>query len=327
MTKILSLFMIIFSINLSAQVPGIVKTVSGTNTEPESKDQKNWQNNEWNGLFFYQGKGIPSKLCITDGSAAGTQYVADIGNGQLITTIPAQDFMYLITYNTISISPAITETQLWKSDGTAAGTALIYTFPQITGSTVGHNWTSNRRNQNFSLIGNTMIFSAYDATNGVEIWKTDGTTAGTALLKDIKTGAGSSTPWGYCKIGTEVFFSAMQTGFERKLWKTDGTTAGTVQVAVPEPFYIVDYAIGLLNNKMIFYAHNTVDGYEPYISDGTPAGTYMLKNVNPTATSSGNSSLAAVQCTEWHFNNKHCYFLAFNGWYQCRHYTINHRCR
>jgi ELWxxDGT repeat protein len=307
------LFLFFVSVHTNAQNPLIVKTVSSTVTEPEYKDQKYWQNNEWNGLFFYQGKGTPSKLCITDGTSAGTKYVADIGNGQLITTIPAQDFMYLITYNTISISPAITETQLWKSDGTAAGTVLIYTFPQITGSTVGHNWTSNRRNQNFSLIGNTMIFSAYDATNGVEVWKTDGTPAGTALLKDIKTGTGSSTPWGYCKIGTEVFFSAMQTGFERKLWKTDGTTAGTEQVAVPEPFYIVDYAIGVLNNKMLFYAHNTVDGYEPYISDGTPAGTYLLKNVNPTAASSGNSSLAAVQCTEWHFNNKYAYFIAFNG--------------
>jgi ELWxxDGT repeat protein len=313
MKKIFTLIAIFVAQFTNAQNPVIVKTVSSTVTEPEYKDQLYWENNEWNGLFFYQGKGTPSKLCITDGTTAGTQYVTDIGSGQLTFTIPAQDFMYLIVINTISVSPAITETTLWKSDATAAGTSLIYTFPQIMGVATSHNFKSNNRSQNFSLIGNVMIFGAYDAANGIELWKTDGTAAGTSLLKDIKPGVGNSTPAAFCKIGNEMFFSAMQTGFERKLWKTDGTTAGTVQVPVSEPFFISDFAVGKINNKMTFFATNTADGYEPYVSDGTPGGTVMLKNINATSNQSGNGSPTSAQATEWDFNNKHCYFIAYNG--------------
>jgi ELWxxDGT repeat protein len=101
----------------------------------------------------------------------------------------------------------------------------------------------------------------------------------------------------------------MQTASERKLWKTDGTAAGTVQIAVAEPFYILDNAVGMVNNKMIFYAHNTVDGYEPYVSDGTAAGTLMLSNINPA----GNSWITQSQNAHLRFNSAYCFFVANNG--------------
>jgi ELWxxDGT repeat protein len=80
---------------------------------------------------------------------------------------------------------------------------------------------------------------------------------------------------------------------------------------VPEPFFVLDFYTGVVNNKMIFYAHNTVDGYEPYVSDGTPAGTFMLANINPAAL--GNSSPSVSQNAQFRFNSKHCFFIANNG--------------
>ena len=155
------------------------------------------------------------------------------------------------------------------------------------------------------------------------MWVTDGTAAGTTIVKDIKPGAGGSIPWGFMKIGNEVFFNSMEVGLERKLWKTDGTTAGTVQVPVAEPFFVVDGAITRLNNKMIFFAHNTVDGYEPYVSDGTAAGTFMLGNINPA----GNSQLAFVDEANLKSNSKYSFFFMHIGrtcsqvglFYLCRH--------
>src|SRR5262249_35770223 len=43
-------------------------------------------------------------------------------------------------------------------------------------------------------VGATVFFSADDNVHGREVWKTDGTAAGTALVKDIQPGRGSSYP-------------------------------------------------------------------------------------------------------------------------------------
>ncbi len=298
-----------FVIRTGAQAPAIIKSVGGAVTEPVSKDQEGWKSNEWNGLFFYQGTGTPSKLCVTDGTSAGTVYLADVGSGTIVATIPAQDFMFIITSRIASFSPILYEAQIWKSDGTASGTSLVYTMPQSSISNACIFTSDRDSRRNFSVSGNTMFFGGYDAVNGNELWITDGTVAGTHIVKDIKAGTGNSLPWAFCKIGSDVFFTCMQTGLERKLWKTDGTAAGTVQVAVAEPFYILDNAVGIVNNKMIFYAHNTVDGYEPYVSDGTAAGTFMLKDIN----TGGNSWLSQSQNAHLRFNSRYCFFVANNG--------------
>ena len=154
-----------------------------------------------------------------------------------------------------------------------------------------------------------MYFGAYDAGNGNELWVTEGTAASTAIVKDIKPGTGSSSPLAFCKLNNEIFFSASETGSNRKLWKTDGTPIGTVQIAVPEPFLFVFPFIGVLNNKMIFYGTNNTDGYEPYVSDGTAAGTFMLANINPT----GNSHTGITENVQFKFNSKHCFFISTNG--------------
>jgi ELWxxDGT repeat protein len=302
------LYLAFVSIGVTAQNPAIVKVVGSTITQPSSTDQEGWKNNEWNGLFFYQGTGSSTKLCVTDGTTAGTQYLADIGGGTIVTTIPAQDFMYIITNRLASFSPFAYEAQIWKSNGTAAGTLLVYTMP-LAGISNACVWTSDRdAKMNFSVSGNVMFFNGYDATNGNELWVTDGTTVGTHIVKDINAGVGSSSPLAFCKIGLDIFFTAIESS-GRKLWKTDGTAVGTTQIAVAEPFFILDNAVGIVNNKMIFYAHNTVDGYEPYVSDGTAAGTYMLKNINP----SGNSWITQSQNAHLKFNNKYCFFIANNG--------------
>jgi len=296
------------SYSVLAQAPSVVKAVGSTVLQPASADQEGWKSNEWNGLFFYQGTGSPTKLCVTDGTNAGTEFLADIGGGTVVSTIPAQDFMYIITNRLASFTPIAYEAQIWKSNGTAAGTLLVYTMPQA-GISNSNVWTSDRdAKRNFSVSGNSMYFNGYDAANGNELWVTDGTATGTHIVKDINAGTGSSNPLAFCKLGSDIYFTAIESS-GRKLWKTDGTGAGTLQIPVAEPFFILDNAVGIVNNKMIFYAHNTVDGYEPYVSDGTAAGTFMLANINP----SGNSWISLSQNAHLRFNSKYCFFIANNG--------------
>ena len=83
-----------------------------------------------------------------------------------------------------------------------------------------------------------VYFSGYDATNGRELFETDGTLAGTTLVKDINPGGGSSYPTvGYgagldqfAVLGGKLYFGANDGTNGHQLWTTDGTSARTTIV-------------------------------------------------------------------------------------------------
>jgi len=78
----------------------------------------------------------------------------------------------------------------------------------------------------FTLLNNKLIFRATDSANGRELWITDGTAAGTTLLKDINPG-GDSFPFYFTRFNNRVFFRANDGTNGIELWVTDGTAAGT----------------------------------------------------------------------------------------------------
>src|SRR5213075_344591 len=69
-----------------------------------------------------------------------------------------------------------------------------------------------------------------DAQN-VELWKTDGTAAGTVRVSDINPGASGSAPASLTDSGRRMYFTAQEPAGGRELWVTDGTEAGTRRVA------------------------------------------------------------------------------------------------
>ena len=76
-----------------------------------------------------------------------------------------------------------------------------------------------------------LFFNASDAANGREIWKSDGTAAGTEMVKDIWPGPNSGGARELTVVNGELFFSAFDPNVNGdELWKSDGTTAGTVLV-------------------------------------------------------------------------------------------------
>lgn len=68
---------------------------------------------------------------------------------------------------------------------------------------------------------------------GYEIWKSNGTPAGTALLKDLNPGAGSSILGKGAIQRGKMYFLAGPVGGGIFLWETDGTEAGTRRLTYP----------------------------------------------------------------------------------------------
>ena len=140
-------------------------------------------------------------------------------------------------------------------------------------------------------VGNTLFFSAENGTNGVELWKTDGTTAGTKLVKDINPGAQGSDPDHFYAVGNLLLFTADNGTQGRELWKSDGTTAGTellaeIRPGSSSPFEDWFFSLGstdfqVFQNQLYFRAYTSDDGLELYKSDGTSAGTGLLKSISP----------------------------------------------
>jgi ELWxxDGT repeat protein len=77
-------------------------------------------------------------------------------------------------------------------------------------------------------MGIRLVFGANEGSTGRELWVTDGTTAGTTLLKDINPGPGSSGRESFVALGDgRLVFSADDGNTGSELWVTDGTTVGT----------------------------------------------------------------------------------------------------
>ncbi|HEY2588080.1 MAG TPA: ELWxxDGT repeat protein [Tepidisphaeraceae bacterium] len=160
-----------------------------------------------------------------------------------------------------------------------SGTQLLSTADPLQSST-GATSTAN--------LGGDLFYAASDiagtpSTNGAgyELWKTDGTPAGTVMVKDIDPGTGSSNPTELVTVGNTIFFSANDGTDGYELWKTDGTADGTVMVKdiVTGPGSSNPTDLTNVNGKLFFSAIDAAGQSGLWTSDGTAAGTVELGRV------------------------------------------------
>jgi uncharacterized repeat protein (TIGR01451 family) len=135
------------------------------------------------------------------------------------------------------------------------------------------SWPSQRE---WVTLGDLAVFTTGDLVHGIEIWRSDGTAAGTHPILDICPGSCSSEPRALAVVGGTVFFGANDGVHGRSLWKSDGTAAGTILVLEVSPSLPV--ALGSL---LVFTGTTPEGGEEIWRSDGTPAGTSPLGDLWP----------------------------------------------
>jgi ELWxxDGT repeat protein len=148
----------------------------------------------------------------------------------------------------------------------------------------------------YTQAGSLTYFVASPMETGAELWRTDGTEAGTVLVKDLYPGPGSSAPTALTAVGSTLFFVARTPASGAELWKTDGTEAGTVLVKEFIPGIASGYfgAFAAVGSTLFFTAEGTGTGSELWKSDGTTAGTVLVKDIYVGSSSSSPASLTAM---------------------------------
>lgn len=265
-------------------------------------------------VLFLASKGEESTLWRTDGRDGQTYrlstiYMATVGS--IPSTASLNDILLFQKFEPTSGS------ELWRTDGTLNGTQLLKTIaPQ----------TVSRPMRIATHVGQMLYFVANDGVHGDELWITDGVSTGTHLVKDITIGEKGSNPYSLRSIGRTLYFGAFYEELYfplGKLWQSDGSTQGTqlaAELAVKQvatlaerPFILAQYTgtysisdgrvlprlispndfhfewgSAQSNHKLIARGSaNDHFGYEPWVSDGTPQGTHLLKDIaigeNPIA--------------------------------------------
>lgn len=264
---------------------------------------------QFNGVSYFAARSVAGsaaqgdagiELWRTDDTPAGTYRLKDINPGGA-SSEPGE---FLVVGNTLyfTADDGIRGRELWKTDGTTAGTVLVKDINE-SGEVVlgtGASYTDSSTPQGLAEVNGTLFFIAQAGLSGRELWKSDGTAAGTVMVKDINPGPGSSDLRHLTNCGGKLLFSANDGVHGSELWKSDGTTAGTIlvsdilpgdegsspgnadgerMVGDPSPFIA-------MNGKLYFKAYWKVEdgGYYAGLwrSDGTAAGTKLLRaNVEP----------------------------------------------
>ncbi|MCP3097334.1 hypothetical protein LZ198_00450 [Myxococcus sp. K15C18031901] len=174
-----------------------------------------------NQLFFVTGSttgGLVSLMRSNAGAAPVTvglfgdvNAMADVGGTLLFSATP---------------SVGSDDMELWRSDGTTAGTWLVEDIqPGPQGSYPDE----------FTVLGDTLFFAADDGVNGREPWDSDGTAVKTRLFGNLQPGAGSSSPEEMTTIEDHFFFRVEILSRGDEPWVSDGVRVTTVALTEPAP--------------------------------------------------------------------------------------------
>lgn len=187
---------------------------------------------------------------------------------ETITTVPG-------TPEYVIPRPVVTSRGLVFAGGNHLGPSGLYLLEFATSTaTLTQPWPngSDISDTKELITVNDEIYFAR-STNGqnTELWKSDGTNAGTMMVKDINPGTSSSSPRHLMNLNGELFFTANDGVHGVELWKSGGLDSNTVLVKDLVPgagsstfgSEFIEF-----NSQLIFVANNKLQ-----TTDGTTAGT------------------------------------------------------
>jgi len=140
-----------------------------------------------------------------------------------------------------------------------------------------------------TCFGDLVYFNATDGVHGAELWMTDGTEAGTVMVKDLNPGTGAGFPKDFMEMNGVIYFSATDGINGIQLWSTDGTESGTqVVLSLADVNGLIEWMdFVVLGDRIFFRGRDAVNGSELWSTDGTAAETQMFLDINPGLVNSG----------------------------------------
>lgn len=215
----------------------------------------------WKNLvFFFAYEGSAFKLYRTDGTSAGTFVIADAMSYEHVSAqfLAYEDRFFIMNRD-----------QLLVTDGTVANTLNLGAF-----------------SSGLARSGQNVFFTRHTPATGSELYVTDGTLAGTRMVREIRAGTNGASIGSMVDLNGTLIFTAFDDEHALELWKSDGTEAGTVMVKDIDPGKQSGVAFNgpglrVMGGVVIFAGQNAVSGIEPWRSDGTAEGTYALADLQP----------------------------------------------
>ncbi len=129
-------------------------------------------------------------------------------------------------------------------------------------------------------IADVVYFAGRTEDEGVEPWRSDGTSAGTFMIADVAPGEADSNPEKFVEFNGHVYFGG-QSPNGPQLWRVAGNNAELVATlssspsnAVPRPWVVFD-------NHLIFRAQTPDHGFEWWAADGSIGGVALISDINP----------------------------------------------
>ena len=268
---------------LSAQTPFLVKDINTTPTQHFSGAEPEWFTS-LGGAIYFSGSTADTGREMFRYSAGTAELVKNINPG-MADGKPGRP----VALGNVLLFGATDAAghELWRTDGTSAGTTLLKDI----------NPTGSSNVSVLAVLGTRAVLLAADGTHAAALWYTDGTAAGTQFLAE--TNPDSLT---LDVIQTRTFGGRVYIAHPGGLWTTDGTIAGTVKLSSG-----VCSIVGAVGSNVLFrLSGSTTGGGALWKTDGTLAGTMLVQNV-PVSRPRGITPTSALATAEqW-------VFFVFNG--------------
>lgn len=267
---------------------------------------------------------------VTDGTAIGTKILKDIASGSA-SSYPSSfekvgNTVFFVAPGSDSLP------KVWKTDGTEIGTVVVVNELDGTGFYIPRNlinydnylyFTANNRlyktdgniitsvmaglivSGNIVKANNLIYFIKQTFAGEFELWKSDGSTAGTEKIKSILTppanpngGVDVRILPGASRVYIQLSYFA-NSPFENitQHWVSNGTTAGTINIQSLNPGFSTGAftnQLAVIGDTYYFSAYDAANGFELWKTNGTSMGTLVVKNVNKNIASSEPKQFVAL---------------------------------
>jgi ELWxxDGT repeat protein len=242
--------------------------------------------------LYLVGAVCTTQTCSSARSYTPGIYRVDLATRKLVPVVTGTRYDVIANLESKVILLDFYTDRTYVLDGKTGGLVELTAFRHL-------NFDVLHRDVSIIAMGGIAYFAAEDADRDIELWRTDGTNAGTRRVKNIRASA-SSYPASLV-AGTSRFYFVADDGFSgAEIWTSDGTEAGTVR--------LTEHGVGTSNvqlvvnppsmvtvgDRLYYYAGTTAYGPELWTTTGTRSSVALVRDLGPGKTGAGIKHLAAV---------------------------------